>query len=155
MTWGKVIHLTSTRLYFVLCKTGPDNFGGLSELSTFKALWSGCSLMWNVIDSDNYDSSACMPVGSQWGRLLKYQDNISGNNSQQILDDVVDKSIVLLLWFRERNFHTEKLLVTFASDKNQKLYSFVTILTLRNLVDWLKCFSLLLKYNSQISCLIF
>lgn len=65
-------------------------------------------LIWNVIDSDNYESNACMPVGNQWGRPLKYPDNISEKNSQKILDDIVDERTVLILWFREMEFNMQK-----------------------------------------------
>jgi len=58
-------------------------------------------LIWNI-DSDNYESNPCMPMENQWGGPLKYPDNVSEHNSQKFLDDIVDKSTVLILWFRER-----------------------------------------------------
>lgn len=58
-------------------------------------------LIWNV-DSDNNESSPSMPMESQWGGPLKYPDNVSEHNSQKIVDDIVEKSTVLILWFRQR-----------------------------------------------------
>lgn len=59
---GKVIHLTSTWLCFVLCKINWITSEIKAIYQLLKIYNQYIQLMWNVVDSDNYESSPCMPM---------------------------------------------------------------------------------------------